>query len=145
MELEKKTGRGKQVKGGDVFDTVVGTAADAFVHHGISWMAKKFVEMGRYGASELMQNKNLQKKKQNKTVNYGMIKITPLIQDSVGTTLDQLSTKVRPDINIRPIDQNYIEEDLMFTNGLKNSQDQKQVLFLQSINTWGRIILSNNN
>ena len=74
-----------------------------------------------------------------------MIKITPLIQDSVGTTLDQLSTKVRPDINIRPIDQNYMEEDLMFTNGLKNSQDQKQVLFLQSINTWGRIILSNNN
>lgn len=74
-----------------------------------------------------------------------MIKTTPLIQDSVGTTLDQLSTKVRPDINIRPIDQNYIEEDLMFTNGLKNSQDQKQVLFLQSINTWGRIILSNNN
>lgn len=74
-----------------------------------------------------------------------MIKITPLIQDSVGTTLDQLSTKVRPDINIRPIDQNYMEEDLMFTNGLKNSQDQKQVLFLQSINTWGRIILSNKN
>ena len=48
--------------------------------------------MGRYGASELMRNKNLQKK----AVNYGIHKLTPLIQDSVGTALDQLSTKVRP-------------------------------------------------
>ena len=59
-----KKGLKKKVKkvGGDVFDTVVATAADTFVHHGIPWMAKKSVEMGRYGASELMRNKNLQKK-----------------------------------------------------------------------------------
>ena len=44
------------------FDIVVGTAADAFLHHGIPWMAKKSVEMGHYRASELMRNKNLQKK-----------------------------------------------------------------------------------
>ena len=61
MELEKKLEGEKKVKGGDVFDTVVATAADAFVHHGISWMAKKSVEMG-HGASELMQNINLPKK-----------------------------------------------------------------------------------
>ena len=48
--------------------------------------------MGRYGTSELMRNKNLQKK----AVNYGINKLTPFIQDSVGTALDQLSTKVRP-------------------------------------------------
>ena len=48
--------------------------------------------MGRYGASELMRNKKLQKK----AVNYGINKLTPLIQDSVGTAMDQLSTKVRP-------------------------------------------------
>ena len=71
LELEKKLEGEKKVKGGDVFDTVVATAADAFVHHGISWMEKKSVEMGRYGASELMQNINLPKK----TVNYGMSKI----------------------------------------------------------------------
>ena len=59
LELEKK--KKKEVKGGDVFDTVVGTVADAFVHHDIPWMAKKS-EMGRYGASELMRNKNPQKK-----------------------------------------------------------------------------------
>ena len=36
---------------------VGGIAAD-----GIPWLAKKTVEMGRYGASELLRNKNLQKK-----------------------------------------------------------------------------------
>ena len=55
-------------------------------------MGKKAVEMGRYGASELMRNKNLQKK----AVNYGISKLTPFIQDSVGTAMDELSTKVRP-------------------------------------------------
>ena len=55
-------------------------------------MGKKTLEMGRYGASELMRNKKLQKK----AVNYGINKLTPFIQDSVGSTLDQLSTKVRP-------------------------------------------------
>ena len=55
-------------------------------------MAKRSVEMGRYGTSELMRNKNLQKK----AVNYGINKLTPFLQDSVGTALDRLSTKVIP-------------------------------------------------
>ena len=55
-------------------------------------MGRKAVEMGRYGASELMRNKKLQKK----AVNYGINKLTPFIQESVGTAIDQLSTKVRP-------------------------------------------------
>ena len=53
--------------------------------------------MGRYGASELMRNKKLQKK----AINYGINKLTPFIQDSVGTALDELSTKVRPDIKYK--------------------------------------------
>ena len=60
-------------------------------------MARKSVEMGRCGASELMRNKNLQKK----SVNYGVNKLTPLIQDSVGSALDQLSTKVKPNIKYK--------------------------------------------
>ena len=55
-------------------------------------MGRKAVEMGRYGASELRRNKKLQKK----AVNYGINKLTPFIQDSVGTAMDELSTKVRP-------------------------------------------------
>ena len=78
--------------GGDVFDTVVGTAADAFVEHALPWMGRKAVEMGRYGASEFMRNKKLQKK----AVNYGINNLTPFIQDSVETAMDQLSTNVRP-------------------------------------------------
>ena len=53
--------------------------------------------MGRYGESELMRNKKLQKK----AVNYSINKLTPLIQDSVGTAVDQLSTKVRPKKNYK--------------------------------------------
>ena len=60
-------------------------------------MGKKVVEMGRYGASEALRNKNLQKK----AVNYGVNKLTPFIQDSVGTAMDQLSTKVRPNIKYK--------------------------------------------
>ena len=60
-------------------------------------MGKKAVEMGRYGTSELMRNKNLQKK----AVNYGINKLTPFIQDSVGSAMDQLSTKVRPKIKYK--------------------------------------------
>ena len=50
-------------------------------------MGKKAVEMGRYGVSELMRNKNLQKK----AVNYGISKLTPFIQDSVGTAMEARS------------------------------------------------------
>ena len=48
--------------------------------------------MGRYGASEALRNKKLQRK----AVNYGINKLTPFIQDSVGSAMEQLSTKVRP-------------------------------------------------
>ena len=60
-------------------------------------MGKKAVEMGRYGVSEAMRNKNLQKK----VVNYGLNKLTPFIQETAGKTLDQLSTKVRPKIKYK--------------------------------------------
>ena len=56
---------------------MVGTAVDGFVNYGLPWMGRKAVEMGRYGASDLMRNKNLQKK----AVNYGINKRTPFIQD----------------------------------------------------------------
>ena len=57
----------------------------------LGWGARR-LKFGQYRASELMRNKKLQKK----AVNYGINKLTPLIQDSVGSAMDQLSTKVRP-------------------------------------------------
>ena len=48
--------------------------------------------MSRYGASELLRNKKLQKN----AVNYGLQKLTPFIQDSVGSAMNQVATKIRP-------------------------------------------------
>ena len=39
-------------------------ALEGVTVHAIPWLGKKAVEMGRYGASKLMRNKKLQKKKQ---------------------------------------------------------------------------------
>ena len=55
-------------------------------------MAKKSVEMARYYGSEALRNKNLQRK----AINYGLKKLTPVIQNVGSEALDQLSTKVRP-------------------------------------------------
>ena len=81
----------KSLKGNGVLTDVGGIAADALYHHGIPWLAKKTVEMGRYGAFELLRNKNLQKK----AVDYGMKKLSPFIADTAGKAMDQLSTKVK--------------------------------------------------
>ena len=82
----------KSLKGDGIMTDVGGIAADALYHHGIPWLAKKTVEMGRYGASELLRNPSLQKK----AVNYGMKKLTPFVVDTAGKAMDQLSTKIRP-------------------------------------------------
>ena len=55
-------------------------------------MAKKSVEMKRYYGSEALRKKNLQKK----AINYGLKKLTPVIQNVGSRSLDQLSTKIRP-------------------------------------------------
>ena len=80
------------MKGDGIMTDVGGIAADALYYHGIPWLAKKTVEMGRYGASELLRNPKLQKK----AVDYGMKKLTPFVYDIAGKAMDQLSTKVRP-------------------------------------------------
>ena len=82
----------KSLKGDGIMTDVGGIAADAFYHHGIPWLAKTTIEMGRYGTSELLRDKNLQKK----AVDYRMKKLTPFVYDTAGKALDQLSTKVRP-------------------------------------------------
>ena len=53
---------GPSQAGGDLFDTAIATATVLFVHHGLPWMVKKAVEMGRYYGSEALRNPKLQKK-----------------------------------------------------------------------------------
>ena len=60
-------------------------------------MGRKAVEMARYGASEAMRNKKLQKK----AVNYGINKLTPFIQDSVGSAMDQQWISFQPKLDQR--------------------------------------------
>lgn len=65
---------------------VVGTATDLFVEHGLPWMGKKPVEMVRYYGSDVLQNKNLQKK----AINNGLKKLTPITENVGENALDQL-------------------------------------------------------
>ena len=78
-------------------DTVASTALDAFVYHGLPWMGKKAVEMGRYYRSEALRNKKLQKK----AIDYALDKLNPMIQNVGSQALDQLSTKIRPKKNYK--------------------------------------------
>ena len=66
---------GPSQAGGDLFDTAVGTATDLFVHHGLPWMGKKAVEMGRYYGSEALRNSKLQKN----AIDYALDKLNPVI------------------------------------------------------------------
>ena len=83
---------GSSQAGGDLFDSAVGTATNLFVEHALPWMGKKAVEMGRYYGSEALRNKKLKKK----AINYGLKKLTPMIQNVGFQALGQLSTKIRP-------------------------------------------------
>ena len=78
-------------------DTVVGTALDMFVHHGLPWMGKKAVEMGRYYGLEALRNPKLQKK----AIHYALDKLNPVIHNVGSQALDQLSTKIRPKKNYK--------------------------------------------
>ena len=88
---------GPSQAGGDLFDTAVGTATDLFVHHGLPWMGKKAVEMGRYYGSEMLRNPKLQKK----AIDYTLDKLNPMIQNVGSQALDQLSTKIQPKKNYK--------------------------------------------
>ena len=73
-------------------DTAASTGADLLIQHGIPWLGKKAVEMGRYYGSEALRNPKLQKK----AIDYALDKLNPMIQNVGSQTLNQLSTKIRP-------------------------------------------------
>ena len=60
--------------------------------HAIPWLGKKTVEMGRFGASELLRNKKVQKK----ALDFALDKAKPFLAKTSSDMLDQLSTKIRP-------------------------------------------------
>ena len=89
-----------------------------------------------------MRNKNLQKK----AVDYGMKKLSPFVVDTVGSAMDQLSTKVRPKNQKYKTDRPDLDgKGVDIHKMIENSQDQKRVGLLASISTWELIILFMNN
>ena len=67
------------------------------IQHGIPWLGKKAVEMGRYYGSEALRNPKLQKK----ALDYALDQLNPMIQNVGSQALDQLSTKIRPKKNYK--------------------------------------------
>ena len=75
-----------------ILDTAASTGADLLLEHGIPWLGKKAVEMGRYYGSEAMRNPKLQKK----AIDYALDHLNPMIQNVGSQALNQLSTTIRP-------------------------------------------------
>ena len=73
-------------------DTIASTGADMLIHHGIPFLSKKAVEMGRYYSFEALRNPKLQEK----AIDYALDKLNPMIHNVGNQALDQLSTKIRP-------------------------------------------------
>ena len=91
---KKKTGKlNGPSSGAGVLGTIAETGAEMFVKHGIPWMGKKAIEMGRYYGSEALRDPKLQKK----VIDYALDKAKPLIHSVGVQALNQQSTKIRPD------------------------------------------------
>ena len=100
------------VREAGVMNTITGTALDMFVHHGLPWMGKKAVEMGRYYGSEALRDSKLRKK----AIDYALDKLNPMIQNVGSQALDQLSTKIRPNKRHKQTGKVLMEVLLIFTN-----------------------------
>ena len=79
-------------------------ALEGLTMHAIPWLAKKGVEMGSYGASELMRKK----KYAEKSNRLCFIKSNSFYSKTGSDMLNQLSTKVRPNIKYKT-DRKYID------------------------------------
>ena len=113
-------------------DTVAGTALDAFVHHGLPWMGKKAVEMGRYYGSKALRNPKLQKK----AIDYALDKLNPMIQ---------LLTNYQPKYDQRKTTKQtgkiLMEVLWIFTRPLENYQEPQADGPYQGINIQVLIII----
>ena len=72
-------------------DTLASTGA-ILIQHGIPWLGKKAVEMGKYYGNGALRNPKLQKK----AIDYALSKATPFIKKTGSEMLDEISTKIRP-------------------------------------------------
>ena len=95
--LAGKVTRPSRAEGTGVLSDLAGIALDFTLQQGIPFLTKKGVEAGRYYASEALRYKSLQKR----AINFGLRKATPVLEKVGSELLDQLSTKVRPNIRYK--------------------------------------------
>ena len=86
----------KRLFGGGVMDTVGDMAAEAFIEHGIPWLAKQCVKQGRYFASEFLREPKYQKKIANKAKPIARKAVDYTIDALSGDLLNKASNKLRP-------------------------------------------------
>lgn len=89
VDIGKRLGPSREA---GVMSSLADAGTELFIQHGIPWLGKKAVEMGRYYGSEALRNPKLQKK----AIDYALDKLNPMIQNVGSQALDQLSTKIRP-------------------------------------------------
>ena len=84
-------------EGAGIGTDIAGSAMDLFLEQGVPYLAKKGVEMGRYYTSEAMRNPELQRK----AIDWAVEKGKPVLLKVGSEALNQLSTKVRPNIHYK--------------------------------------------
>ena len=84
-------------EGAGILDSLADTGLDLFIHHGVPYLAKKGVEMGRYDGSEALRNPKIQKK----ALDFALDQLSPMIHNVGSQALDELSTKIRPKRNYK--------------------------------------------
>ena len=86
----------KRIFGGGVLDTIGNTAAEAFIEHGIPYLAKQGVKQGRYFASEFLREPEYQKKIANKAKPIARKAVNYTIDVLSGDLLNKASNRLRP-------------------------------------------------
>ena len=89
-------GKPHNPKGRGVFDTIGDTAAEAFIEHGIPYLAKQGVKQGRYFASEFLREPEYQKKLANKAKPIARKAVNYTIDALSGDLLNKASNRLRP-------------------------------------------------
>ena len=92
-----KLGEPSRAEGSGIFGDVAMAVGDLAITKGIPFLGQKSFEAGRYYASEAMRDPKLQKK----AINYTLNKARPVIEKVGSEMLDQLSTKVRPNLRYK--------------------------------------------
>ena len=84
-------------QGGGILGSAADMGADLFLQHGIPWLGKTAVEMGRYYGSKALRNPKIQKKAIDLTLDH----LKPMLQNVGKESLNKLSTKIRPQKNYK--------------------------------------------